>query len=237
MTPFRFRAALLASIGALALAACQDAAAPPAVPEAETAEPAAEDAPESQSDVKLPQMVCGADGFITADATRESLAATFGAENLVEEELPWVDSVETALVLFPGDPAMRTEMFWLDKTSGGPRYVSVSGPESQWIGPNGLFVGASLADVEAANGGPFELMGFQNHNAGEVTDWLGGALAAKPGDTCEFSMAMGLSPDAAAEVVTPVSGDPEKVYRSDSPEMRAANPSADELALQFFDPS
>ncbi|MBI1253285.1 MAG: hypothetical protein GC196_02935 [Hyphomonas sp.] len=138
---------------------------------------------------------------------------------------------------FPGDPATRTGMFWLDKTSGGPRYVSVGGAQSQWIGTRGLFLGASLTDVEAAKGGPFELMGFQNHNAGEVTGWLGGNLAAKPGDTCEFTMVMGLLPDAASEVVVPVSGDPEKVYRSDSPETRAANPSVVALVLQFFDPA
>ena len=231
-----FRRVLLASIGALALAACQASAPPAAAPEAETVV-AAEEEPVTETVSLLAKMVCGADGFIRQDATRESLAETFGAENLVEEELAWVDSVETALVLFPDEPAMRTEMFWLDKTSGGPRYVSAGGAQSQWIGPGGLFVGAGLADVEAANGGPFELMGFQNHNAGEVTDWLGGALAAKPGETCEFAMVMALSPDAASEVVVPVSGDPEKVYRSDSPEMRAANPSADALALQFFDPS
>ena len=232
----RFRIVMLASISALTLAACQDAAPPAAAPEAETVV-VAEEEPVTETVSLLPKMVCGPDGFIRQDATRESLAETFGAENLVEEELPWVDSVETAVVLFPGDPAMRTEMFWLDKTSGGPRYVSAGGAESQWIGPGGLFVGASLADVEAANGGPFELMGFQNHNAGEVVDWLGGALAAKPGETCEFAMVMALSPDAASEVVVPVSGDPENVYRSDSPEMRAANPSTDELALHFFDPS
>ncbi len=232
----RFRIVMLASISALTLAACQDAAPPAAAPEAEPVV-VAEEETATETVSLLPKMVCGPDGFIRQDATRESLAETFGAENLVEEELAWVDSVETALVLFPDEPAMRTEMFWLDKTSGGPRYVSAGGAESQWIGPGGLYVGASLEAVEAANGGPFELMGFQNHNAGEVVDWLGGALAAKPGETCEFAMVMGLSPDAASEVVVPVSGDPEKVYRSDSPEMRAANPSADELAVHFFDPS
>ncbi len=236
MSQHHLRTAFLSSISALTLAACQEAAPPAAGPEAETVV-AAEEEPVTETVSLLPKMVCGPDGFIRQDATRESLAEIHGAENLVEEELAWVDSVETALVLFPDEPAMRTEMFWLDKTSGGPRYVSVRGQESQWIGPGGLFVGASLADVEAANGGPFELMGFQNHNAGEVTNWLGGALAAKPGDSCEFAMAMALSPDAAAEVVAPVSGEPEKVYRSDSPEMRSANPSADELALQFFDPA
>jgi hypothetical protein len=41
--------------------------------------------------------------------------------------------------------------------------------------------------------------------------------------------------DAASEVIAPVSGDPGKTYRSDSPEIRAANPSADVLAVQFFD--
>ena len=236
-TPLRFL--LLASIGALALAACQEAAPPAAAPEAETviAEADLGESPLPDDAVKLPKMECGPGGFITAETTREALVATFGAENIAEEEVAWVDSSEIAVVLFPNEPATRTELFWFEKTSGGPRYVSAGGPESQWIGPGGLYVGASLAEVEAANGGPFEMMGFQNHSAGEVTDWLGGALAAKPGDTCEFAMVLGLSPDAASEAVTAVSGDPDKVYRSDSPEMRSANPSVDALALHFFDPS
>lgn len=233
MTLYRLRAALLASVATLAFAACEQAA-----PPAEAPEDVAEVTDEAEAPrVLLPTMSCGADGFIRSDATRESLAAIHGAENLAEEQLAWVDSTETALVLFPADPAMRTELFWLDKTSGGPRHVRVGGPESQWIGPGGLFVGASLADVEAANGGPFELMGFQNHNAGEVVDWLGGALAAKPGETCEFAMTLGLPQDLTGEAVESVSNDPEKVYRSDSPEMKAANPSVDGLGLSFFDPS
>lgn len=236
-TRFPLRAALLASICSLALAACQDTAPEPAAPvAAPEADVAAEDAT-SEIDVKLPQMVCGADAFIGPDDTRESLAAKFGAENLIEEEFAWVDSSEMALVLFPSEPASRVEMFWLDKTSGGPRYVRAGGAESQWIGPGGLFVGATLADVEAANGGPFEMMGFQNHSAGEVTDWLGGALAAKPGDTCEFALVLTLPEGVSSEAAAAVSGNPDTYYRSDSPEMRAANPSVDELALSFFDPA
>jgi len=239
VTRTRLRFLLLASIGALALAACQEAAPPAATADAETitAEADLDETTLPGSSVKLPKMECGPEGFFTEETTRQALAAAHGAENIAEEEVPWVDSIETAVVLFPNEPATRAELFWLDKTSGGPRYVSVGGPESQWIGPGGLFVGASLADVETANGGPFELMGFENHNAGEVVSWLGGALAAKPGDTCEFAMALSLSADAASEVVMPVSGDSEKVYRSDSTEMRAANPSVAVLALQYFDPS
>ena len=234
MIKLAFRPALLASIGALALTSCREAAAPPAAPETATTEAAVEE-PAGEIDVKLPQMVCGPNGFVQPEDTRESLAARFGAENLAEEDLRWVDSTETALVLYPDEPATRAELFWLDKTSGGPVYVRVSGENSQWIGAGGLFVGASLADIEAANGGPFEMMGFENHNSGEVVDWLGGAFAAKPGDMCEFAMALGMPADAASEVIAPVSGDPGKTYRSDSLEIRAANPSADVLAVQFFD--
>ncbi len=234
MHKLAFRPALLASMGALVLTACQEAAAPPAAPETATTDVAVEE-PAGEIDVKLPQMACGPDGFVQQDDTRESLAARFGAENLAEEALRWVDSTETALVLFPNEPATRAELFWLDKTSGGPVYVRVGGENSQWIGPGGLYIGASLADVEAANGGPFEMMGFENHNSGEVVDWLGGAFAAKPGDTCEFAMALGLPADAATDVIAPVSGDPGKTYRSDSPEIRSANPSVDVLAVQFFD--
>lgn len=230
-----FRTVLLASIGTLTLAACQDSAPPAAATEAATAA-AAELEAVTQTVSMLPKMVCGADGFIRQDTTRGALAEIHGAENLMEEELSWVDSSQMALVLFPDEPATRVEMFWLDKTSGGPRYVRAGGAESQWLGPGGLFVGAGLADVEAANGGPFEMMGFQNHNAGEVTDWLGGALAARPGDNCEFALALALPESVPGEAAAAVSGDPDAYFRSDSPEMRAANPSVDVLALQFFDP-
>lgn len=225
----RTTTALPAALAMLALAACSPSPPPPAP------EPAPETAEEDTGHgaVLLPQIACGPDAFIRADATKESLIATHGAENVTEETVPWVDSEETAVVLFAKDPAMRTELFWFGETTGGPAHVSVSGDETQFIGPKGLIMGATLEDVEAANGGPFMLMGFENHNSGEAGDWLGGALATPDGGTCFQRMTFDLPENVAPEIAAKVSGDPDKVYRSDSPEMRAAKPVVVEMSIGY----
>jgi len=227
------------ALAAFALAACSPA---PQTPSAAGATPdAAAESAEGETGhgaVLLPQMVCGPDAFIKPDTTRAALVEMHGAENVTEETLPWADSEEKAVVLFAKDPAMRTELFWLGETTGGPAYVSVSGEETQFIGPKGLIMGATLEDVEAANGGPFMLMGFENHNSGEAGDWLGGALATPDGGTCFQRLTFDLPADVAPDVAAKVSGDPEKVYRSDSPEMRAAKPVVVSMAIAYAkDPS
>ncbi len=226
----RTTAALPFALAALALAACSPSPPPP---------PAAEATPESAENetghgaVLLPQIACGPDAFIKADTTKAALIEMHGAENVTEETVPWVDSEETAVVLFASNPAMRTELFWFGETTGGPAHVSVSGEETQFIGPKGLIMGATLADVEAANGGPFMLMGFENHNSGEAGNWLGGALATPDGGTCFQRMTFDLPEDTPADIRAKVSGDPDKSYRSDSPEMRAAKPVVIEMSIGY----
>ena len=217
------------ALAALALAACSPSPAPP--PAADAA-PAA-DEQTGHGAVLLPQIACGPDAFIKADTTKAALIEMHGADNVTEETVAWVDSEETAVVLFANNPAMRAELFWFGETTGGPAHVRVSGDETQFIGPKGLIMGATLEDVEAANGGPFMLMGFENHNSGEAGDWLGGALATPDGGTCFQRMNFGLLEDVAPDVAAKVSGDPEKFYRSDSPEMRAAKPVVVEMSIGY----
>ena len=218
------------AFAALVLAACSPA---PQTPSPAEAPPEAADGDTGHGAVLLPQMACGPDAFIKADTTKAALIAMHGAENVTEETVAWVDSEETAVVLFANNPAMRTELLWFGETTGGPAFARVSGDETQFIGPKGVIMGATLEDVEAANGGPFMLMGFQNHNAGEAGNWLGGALATPDGGTCFQRMNFGLPENVAPDVAAKVSGDPEKVYRSDSPEMRAAKPVVVEMSIGY----
>lgn len=220
----------LALVLVAGLAACQPEQEAPVAPETAAAE--ADD--EGGHDGPLiPQLDCSQAAFITGDTSRAELAENHGAENLAEETVPWVESDETALVLFPNEPAMRVEMFWFGETEGGPRHVRVNAPETQWVGPGGLTIGATLEQAEEANGGPFSLIGFQNHNEGETTDWLGGRFTTPAGGNCHVDLFFGL-PDGLTEGETvAVSAGSETVFRSDSPEMRAARPVLVEFAVSY----
>ena len=218
---------LLLSSTLLIAAACSPAAAPPAAttPTAEATKPAT---------IENPVIACNATSTFKPDITKESLIATYGAANVTEETLPWVDSEEKAVILFANDPELRVEFLWLDKTSGGPRIIQTDG--AKWTGPGGLHVKASMADVEAANGAPVSLMGFSNHNAGEANDFHGGKLeAGDPG--CRATLIFAMPDDLPPEAVGPVNNDPDKVYSSDSPEMRAARPFLTTIVLSYFGPS
>lgn len=222
-----FRSSILAA--AIAAAACSPPA--PAAPAA-TPQPLAALAPSPV--VENPTLSCDAASTLKGDATKESLIATFGAENVTEENVQWVDSETPAIVLFANDPEMRVELLWLDKTSGGPRAIQTGG--DKWTGPLGLHPGATMAEVEAANGAPLGLMGFSNHNAGEANDFSGGKL--DEGDVgCSVTLAFSMGEDVTGEAMEAVNDDPEKRYRSDSPEMRAAKPFLDTIVLSYFSPS
>ena len=221
------RPSLLASLALAVASAC-------APPEPVTPAPPIPPAIVADTGITNPVLTCDATSSLKPDVTKDSLITTYGAANVTEETIPWVDSEEKAVVLFASDPETRVELLWLDKTSGGPRVIQTDG--AKWTGPLGLHVGASMADVEAANGAPVSLMGFSNHNAGEANDFHGGKLEA--GDTgCRVTLIFATPENLPPEAVGPVNDDPEKVYASDSPEMRAAKPFLATIVLSYFDPS
>jgi hypothetical protein len=175
--------------------------------------------------------------MFTAATTKASLIAAHGAENMREERVPWVDSELDAIVMWPDNPAMRAEVLWFGDKSGKPEGARVSGgPESLWVGPSGLLLGSTIADIEAANGGPFTMVAFENHNHGEVSNFLGGKLDGAPGAGCYVSFSLDMAPDAPQALVAALSGDSEKSFRSDSPEMRAAQPVIAEMSIYFPKP-
>lgn len=221
-----------------ALAACLLAACSPSAPAPQVAEtPPAEAADEGGHDGPLvPMMTCDSNAMFNASTTKSSLIAAHGAENVREEKAPWVDSELDAVVLWPDDPAMRAEVLWFGDKAGMPEAARVSGgPESLWVGPEGLLLGATIADIEAANGGPFMMTAFENHNHGEVSNFLGGKLDAEVGG-CRVSLALDAALDAPEATVAALSGDSEKSFRSDSPEVRAAQPVLAEMTILFFKP-
>jgi hypothetical protein len=94
-----------------------------------------------------------------ANVTAQSLAAAYGAENVVEQTLPGVEGDSyVATIVYPNDPARRLEVVWRDNAAkDAPASVIVDTPNSLWVGPNDLSIGDALDDVERANGRAFQL--------------------------------------------------------------------------------
>lgn len=227
------------ALGAIALvAACQPQAAPADTtqPPAADAAPQAAEADEGGTPTSLvPTLSCDANSMFNAATTRQSLVDTHGAENVTPAKVPWVDSEIDAVVLWANDPTMRAEVLWLGPTTGKPDAARVGGgPDSLWVGPAGLLLGSTVADIEAANGGPFMMTAFENHNHGEVSNFMGGKLEAAETAGCRISFSLDAGEGAPEAAVAALSGGSEKSFRSDSPEVRAANPVLVEMTTLFM---
>lgn len=135
-----------------------------------------------------------------------------------------------ALVLWPENPSRRIEVIFLDDAMTERGSVRVVGEASEWRAA-GLGLGSSLADVEARNGGPFKLMGFEWDYGGLVMDWLGGKLEDLGGG-CRIGAHLGYG-EAVREVPSAVLGDVE--LRSDLSELRGLDLAVAELWVAFED--
>ncbi len=66
---------------------------------------------------------------------------------------------------------------------------------SAWRLDREIAVGATLVDVEAKNGKPFKILGFDWDQGGSALNWDGGALAKMPGG-CTLPLRFGAARDA-----------------------------------------
>ncbi|MGO9770700.1 MAG: hypothetical protein ACLPSW_14315 [Roseiarcus sp.] len=173
-------------------------------------------------------------GPLAKDASRKKLAAALGAANVTEANL--TDSADghayKETLLFANKPADEIEVHWADEADGarrGPIAMTVanSSNRSDWLGPLGVRLGSTIAEVEAANGRPFAIMGFaQSEGSGQVMDWRGGALAtAMRNCVLEIVFNAGDVEGAAAA---------DALIASDDPAVRAANPIVGSMALSFW---
>lgn len=163
---------------------------------------------------------------VFAGATLDSLTQQYGEANIVHAVLPGVEG-ETfeATLIFPDDPGRRIEIHWRDAaTHTQISEVSISGEQSDWRGPNGLALGQTIDEVEAANGKPFELFGFGWDYGGTVSDWDGGDFAPR-GDCIIRAQFFAPTED------TSVMGD--RPLRSDAANVRAAGARISQIGLGF----
>ncbi|MFG1346639.1 hypothetical protein V5F59_17240 [Xanthobacter autotrophicus DSM 431] len=155
-----------------------------------------------------------------------TLVRRFGTGNVVFRTVNAAEGERAkASIVFPGDPARRVEIIWLDeKRRRRPAQVSVSDPGA-WRTPEGTGVGDSLKAVEAANGRPFVLYGFGWDYGGTVVDWEGGRLARTG---CRLLLRLTPRPGPYAG-----EADGERAFRSDSAVMGAIDPVVYEMLLTF----
>ncbi|MEP9352874.1 hypothetical protein ABLE93_04660 [Xanthobacter sp. KR7-65] len=172
----------------------------------------------------LPAFDCA--GPFGADSSEAALIRRFGRKHVVFRTVPAPEGeMVKATVLFPNDRARRVEITWLDeRRRRRPAEVLIYNP-GPWRAPEGIMIGATLAEVEAANGKPFTLSGFGWDYGGSVLDWDGGRLA-RPG--CRFQLRF--EPTALADAVD-VDGDRE--FRSDNANMRAVKPVVYQMLIAY----
>ncbi|HEV7256928.1 MAG TPA: hypothetical protein VGN82_04030 [Bosea sp. (in: a-proteobacteria)] len=181
-----------------------------------------------------PVLTC--DGPISRQASHASLSKAFGARNISIRKLSIGEGeTEVGSVLFASDRTRRIEVLWNDRAKRmRPRMVTFGRAIDATALSKGyhwriaaraqagtLSLGQPLTQVEAVNGKPFELAGFDWDYSGTVSDWRGGALAKPPGG-CRILVRFEAAKDAPGAAQDAVSGDRE--FSSDDPKMRAVAP-------------
>lgn len=145
-------------------------------------------------------------GLISMETGREALRRLYGEEHVVEMPV-YLQEGEYApgLVVFPGTTEAVEIILAGDNE---PAYARISTSGSRWKTPEGLGIGASLAELEKANGRPFTFQGFGGDMSGMVNDWLGGKFY------------IGVSARLAAQGNVPDKFKGNVVLRSDDPDLR-----------------
>lgn len=172
-------------------------------------------------------LACGAP--FTPDATPATLAAAFGRENVVPETIDGPEGEPmNVTAIFPNDPQKRIEVsFANEEERTGLVAVTVRDHASLWKGRGGYSFGDGIDKVEAANGKPFAVSGFEWDYGGFVTDWKGGKLT----ETNNCHTTVRFMPEGA-EIAASISGDG-KFPLSNDAAMKAAKPTVSLFGIGY----
>ena len=144
------------------------------------------------------------EGPFAADSTEARLIETFGKDNVVTGDVPGPEgSTVLATTIFPNDPAKTIEFGWWDEEKH-ERVAYFTVPPGD-TAPGGLRKGLTVKEVEALNGGPFQLYGFfWDYGGAAVFD--GGKLEAAA-DACSVSVRFAVGEYPPDLNVDAISGD------------------------------
>ncbi len=143
---------------------------------------------------------------------------------------------ETAL--FAKRPADKIRFGWSDAAKKQVGDVEIFG--SNWVGPGGVHVGSTIAEVEKANGKPFAFSAVGWDYGGMVRDWRGGALGplkptrGGPGNLrrdCRLDIVLEAALDAPTDADFKWSG--EKDLQSDDPAIGPGKISVVKITISY----
>ena len=154
----------------------------------------------------------------------KSLLARIGARAKIVTMKDEEGNPFRAVILFGGDPKRRLVAWFVDDTLSHVEGVFAESGATAWS-VRGLKVGSTLAQVEAANGGPIDVEGFGSDLAGRTT-MRGGALD-KPVASCYIGIHLKEPVGAQA---SPAISDGE-IHPSTDPDLRALAPIVAELSV------
>ncbi len=181
-------------------------------------------------------------GPITAKTTRADLVRSFGAKNVVDDDVLVGDTgTEEGTMVFGDQPEASLTILWNDDTPEPHirRIIFCQGVEPpskcRWHTEEGISIGTTLKTLEARNGRKFKLYGFDWGQGGSITSWDGGRLerfASSCGHvSLRFDPAPGPPSDERTKLLEQVEGDTE--FWSSEPAMQALNPVVDSMGFLF----
>ncbi|HHS12750.1 MAG TPA: hypothetical protein ENN03_03150 [bacterium] len=150
-------------------------------------------------------------GVITSGTSESDLIRFFGKEHVERVSIHLGEGeLAEGTVLFPGKES-EVSILW-QEAFRNPVSVTITGAE--WKTEQNIGVGSSLEQVEAANGGPFEITGFAWDYPGRTLEWHGFLpqqlqLDLVPADSVPM------------ETLIPVMGD--DFFMTDQPVIRSLN--------------
>ncbi|MGZ3304495.1 MAG: hypothetical protein ACXU8U_01435 [Asticcacaulis sp.] len=164
---------------------------------------------------------------VTVDMSAKALLAKFGKDARKGDIAGAEGQVAKGVILYPDDPSRRLEVTYWDVAQTAVSNVALGEKASAWTAPGGLKLGAGLADVQSANGKPFELSGFDWDYGGYVTNLSSGKLSKLPGG-CVLGVRFDL-PANAQNVPDSLMGD--HALMSDNAQLQKAAPRVVELSV------
>jgi hypothetical protein len=171
-------------------------------------------------------------GPFAPDSSFAKLQQSFGPANVTTEQIDGAEGDKVVVtVLFAKIKARRIEISWNDNKTRKRINMVTLGRSTRWAA-GGVQIGSTLAEVEALNGKPFTLAGFDWDYAGTVTDWQEGKLETLPGG-CRLGVRFDADRQSPAAARDKVMGD--KDFASTDPNIRASRPRVYEIFLSYPD--
>ena len=173
------------------------------------------------------------DAAFAPGTSHERLAEEFGVDNVMFGQI-WGDegTIPEATTIFASVPSKRLSILWHDTPGRKAPAVVYIGEDSLWS-VGGLRVGMTIDEVEALNGAPFTLGGFNDMERGAVDSWEKGALSLSSGP-CRIDVEFGYG-HLGVPLLLDDALDSEGPYSSQDPTYRALGAKINSIVVYYPD--